>query len=87
MRTSLWLTTLAGLLAGPALAQAPPVVTGAPPAVTSPGDQAGGSATSPPPAEVPQSTGGQVMSQSPSGATSTLPTDKGTGGTGSGNKQ
>jgi len=38
----------------------------------------------PPPAAAPQTTGGQVMSQSPSGATSTLPTDKGTAGGNSG---
>jgi len=75
MRNSLWLTTLATLLAGPTFAQAPPVVTQTP-AQTQTG-------ATPPPAATPQTSGGQVMSQSPSGATSTLPTDKGTGNTGS----
>lgn len=78
MRTSIWLSTLA-LLAGPALAQAPPVTTTPTPAQ---------SGATPPPAAAPQTSGGQVMSQSPSsGATSTLPTDKGTGAGNSGNKQ
>ena len=74
MRNSLWLTTLAALLAGPTLAQ--PVVTRTPAPTTQSG-------ATPPPAATPQTSGGQVMSQSPSGATSTLPTDKGTGNTGS----
>jgi len=74
MRSNLWLTTLAVVLASPAFGQA----------LSTPQTPQTQTGATPPPAAAPQTTGGQVMSQSPSGATSTLPTDKGTAGGNSG---
>jgi len=67
------------LLTAPVLAASPAATTTAQPPI--------GATQTPPPAEKPQTTGGATTSESGTGAQSTLPTDKGTGGGNSGNKQ